>query len=203
MGSFYVQLRNSPERYGLVAIALHWAVAMLFLGQVALGTFMTALPLTDPRVFPLYQTHKSIGFVIFLLVVIRLVWRATGQTPPPPATLPRWQARAAVAIHFSLYAALLLMPLLGWVIVSASPLGIPTLIFGKFEIPHLAFVVESSNRQMIGSVASWAHWALAWAASIAVCGHIAAALLHHIVKKDTILKRMLPTRAHFQSEPLA
>ena len=198
-----MQLRNSSERYGLVAIALHWTIAALFMSQVALGAFMTTLPLTDPRVFPLYQTHKSIGFVIFLLVVVRLVWRITGKTPPFPASLPRWQARAAVAIHASLYAALLLMPLLGWVIVSASPLGIPTLIFGKLVIPHIPFVVKSPDRQMIGSVASWAHWALAWAASIAVGGHIAAALLHHIVEKDTILKRMLPARAHFQSEPPA
>ena len=198
-----MQLRNTSERYGLIAIALHWSVAALFLSQLAIGIYMTDLPLTDPRVFPLYQTHKSIGFVIFVLVAIRLVWRVTGQTPPPPATLPRWQARAAIAVHVSLYAALLLMPLLGWVIVSASPLGIPTLIFGKLVIPHIPFVVKSPDKQMIGSVASWAHWALAWAASIAVGGHIAAALLHHIVEKDTILKRMFPTRAHFQSEPPA
>ena len=198
-----MQLRNSSERYGLVAIALHWTIAALFMSQVALGAFMTTLPLTDPRVFPLYQTHKSIGFVIFLLVVVRLVWRITGKTPPFPASLPRWQARAAVAVHSLLYLALLLMPLLGWVVVSASPLGIPTLIFGKLVIPHIPFVVKSPDRQMIGSVASWAHWALAWAASIAVGGHIAAALLHHIVEKDTILKRMLPARAHFQSEPPA
>lgn len=198
-----MQLRNSSERYGLVAIALHWTIAALFMSQVALGAFMTTLPLTDPRVFPLYQTHKSIGFVIFLLVVVRLVWRITGKTPPFPASLPRWQARAAVAVHSLLYLALLLMPLLGWVVVSASPLGIPTLIFGKLVIPHIPFVVKSPDRQMIGSVASWAHWALAWAASIAVGGHIAAALLHHIVEKDAILKRMLPARAHFQSEPPA
>ena len=198
-----MQLRNLSERYGLVAIALHWTVAALFLSQVAIGIYMTDLPLTDPRVFPLYQTHKSIGFVIFILVAIRLVWRVTGQTPQPPASLPRWQAKAAIAVHSLLYAALLLMPLLGWVIVSASPLGIPTLIFGKLVIPHIPFVVKSPDRQMIGSVASWAHWALAWAASIAVGGHIAAALLHHIVEKDTILKRMLPARAHFQSEPPA
>ena len=198
-----MQLRNSSERYGLVAIALHWTIAALFMSQVALGAFMTTLPLTDPRVFPLYQTHKSIGFIIFLLVVVRLVWRITGKTPPFPASLPRWQARAAVAVHSLLYLALLLMPLLGWVVVSASPLGIPTLIFGKLVIPHIPFVVKSPDRQMIGSVASWAHWALAWAASIAVGGHIAAALLHHIVEKDAILKRMLPARAHFQSEPPA
>ena len=114
-----MQLRNSSERYGLVAIALHWTVAALFLGQIAIGIYMTDLPLTDPRTFPLYQTHKSFGFVIFVLVAIRLVWRVTGQTPPPPASLPHWQARAAAIIHASLYAALLLMPLLGWVIVSA------------------------------------------------------------------------------------
>jgi len=193
-----VQLRNSTERYGLVAIALHWAVAALFLSQIALGIFMTTLPLTDPRTFPLYQTHKSIGFVIFILVAFRLVWRMTGRVPPLPASLPRWQARAAGAVHAFLYFALLAMPLLGWVVVSASPLGIPTLIFGEYVIPHIPFDVMSPDRQMIGSVASWAHWALAWAASIAVIGHIAAALVHHFVVKDATLLRILPARSHFR-----
>lgn len=106
-------------------------------------------------------------------------------------------------MHFSLYAALLIMPLLGWIIVSASPLGIPTLIFGKVAIPDLVFIVESPDKQLIGSIASWAHRALAWAASLAVICHIAAALVHHLVMKDATLTRMLPTRAQFRSEPPA
>lgn len=133
------------------------------------------------------NSSERYGLVIFGLVAIRLFWRLGGTTPARPDGLPRWQARAADAVHLSLYAALLIMPLLGWIIVSASPLGIPTLIFGKVEIPHLAFILDSPDKQLIGSIASWAHWVLAWAASLAVICHIAAALVHHLVMKGATM----------------
>ncbi len=168
-------------------------VALLFAAQVAIGITMTSLALTDPRVFALYQAHKSIGATIFVLVVLRLVWRLSGRGPDL-LDMPRWQRIAARTTHAALYAALLVMPLLGWVVVSASPYGIPTVLYGFVELPHLAFIVVSPHKQMLGSVASWAHWILAWAVSVAVIGHIAAALRHHFIVKDDVLKRMLPPR---------
>lgn len=197
-----MQFANSTLRYGLVGMAFHWAVALLFAAQIGIGIKMTSLALTDPRIFALYQTHKSIGATIFILVVLRLVWRKWGGVPDLP-TLPRWQAAAARAIHAALYAALLAMPLLGWIVVSASPYGIPTVLYGVVNLPHLAFIVASPHKQMLGAVASWAHLALAWAVSIAVIGHIAAALAHHFIIKDDVLKRMLPARIHFLLGPPA
>lgn len=193
-----MQLRNSSLRFGLVAVSLHWLIAGLFLAMVAIGFVMTNLALTDPRTFPLYQLHKSIGVTIFALVVLRLLWRLSGKVPPLPATLKPWERAAAHLTHYGLYAALLLMPLTGWITVSASPYGIPTILYGYLKLPHLGFVVTSAHKAAIETAASWAHWGLAWTALALVFLHIAAALKHRLVLKDDVLARMLPSRAHFR-----
>lgn len=192
-------LANTSTRYGLVAMFFHWLVAALFAVQTGIGIAITNLPLTHPWMFPLYQWHKSLGVLVFVLVVLRLIWRGLDHAPALPAPLPLWQRRAARLTHAGLYAALLAMPLLGWVIVSASPYGIPTVLFDLVTLPHLAFVAESPQRDAIGAAASWGHWALAWSASALVLLHIGAALAHHFVMKDDILARMLPARGDFTS----
>lgn len=193
-----MQFRNAENRYGLVTIALHWGLAALFLAQMGIGVAMTNLPLTDPLTFPLYQSHKSIGALIFALAALRLVWRLVSAPPPLPGTMPKWQALGAHLTHYGLYVALLAMPLLGWVIVSASPYGIPTLLFGLVELPHLGFVVASPAKAEIGAAASLAHFLLAWAAGLLLLGHVAAALTHHFWLKDDVLTRMWLARAQFR-----
>jgi len=193
-----MQLVNSRSRFGLVSMVLHWTMAALFLAQIGIGIAMTNLALTDPMTFPLYQSHKSIGALIFGLAVLRFVWRLVSAPPEPPAAMPQWQERAARLTHYALYLALLVMPLLGWIIVSASPYGIPTLLFGVIELPHLAFVVASPAKVQIGAWASLGHLVLAWASGILLLGHIGAALLHHFWLKDDVLSRMLPSRSLFR-----
>lgn len=192
-----MSLYNTHDQYGLVAKSLHWLMAAAFISQIGIGVTMMLLPLTDPRTFSLFQTHKSLGVVLFLATLLRLGWRIWDKPPALPADMPRWQHHAARALHYGLYFAFLAMPLLGWVIVSASPYGIPTIVFDLVELPHLAFVVTSPHKAAIGAAASWAHWALAWAVSLMIMGHIGAALLHHFVLKDDVLRRMLP----FASRP--
>ncbi|MCE9648661.1 MAG: cytochrome b [Parvibaculum sp.] len=192
-----MQLRNTALRFGLVAVTLHWLIAALFLAMIAIGLTMTNLALADPRTFPLYQLHKSLGVTIFVLILIRLAWRMTGQVPPLPATLKPWERLAAHATHYGLYAALLAMPLTGWITVSASPYGIPTVLYNTVRLPHLGFVVASPHKAAIEAAASWTHWGLAWTATALVALHIAAALKHRFILKDDVLARMLPSRAHF------
>tara|TARA_R110002110_G_scaffold984_3_gene3795 strand:- start:2030 stop:2626 length:597 start_codon:yes stop_codon:yes gene_type:complete len=194
-------LKNSIQSYGIVAMTLHWIMAVCFFGQIGIGIAMTNLPLTDPRTFPLYQTHKSLGILLFCLAVLRLVWRLSDAPPALPSQMPLWQVRASKAVHLGLYASFIVMPLLGWVIVSASPYGIPTYFFGLVQLPHLAFVVESPARQSIGDAASYAHWALAWAVSFLILGHIGAALWHHFRDRDDVLRRMLPARLLYSERP--
>lgn len=192
-----MQLRNDENRFGLIAVSFHWLVALLFFAMVAIGLAMTNLPLTHPLTFPLYQLHKSIGATIFVLVALRLAWRLASPVPPLPSEMPVWERRAAQLAHWGLYALLLLLPLVGWVIVSASPLGIPTVLYGVVRLPHIGFIAASPDKEAIGKVASTVHATLAWSAVGLVTLHAGAALRHHFWLKDGILGRMLPSRALF------
>lgn len=190
-----MQFRNDERRYGLVAVSFHWLIALLFVGMVALGFTMTALTLTHPLKFPAYQLHKSLGVTIFGLMWLRLGWRLAGGAPALPAMLKPWERAAARLTHWGLYAILLAMPLTGWVVVSASPLGIPTVLYGLVRLPHLGFVAARPDKEAIEAVAATVHAVLAWSALALLALHVAAALRHHVVLKDDVLRRMLPSRA--------
>lgn len=184
--------RNGDARYGYAAMAFHWTVALLFVGNLALGAYMSSLPLSDPNLFPLFQLHKSFGVTIFAIVCLRFAWRLYDSPPALPADMAPWEKTAAALSHIGLYGLLVAMPLTGWVIVSASPTGIPTVVFDLIHVPHIPFIVASPDKDQWLGYGESAHWLLAWAAGAAILLHIAAALRHHIILKDDILRRMLP-----------
>src|SRR5688572_8389659 len=125
------------QRYGTVAIALHWLIAALVFCQIYLGWWMIEIPKYPVGVRAgWFNLHKSIGLTIALLIVLRLAWRLRHAPPPLPASVPRWQARAAGISHFLLYAALLLQPLVGYLGSSFS--GYPIKYFG-IAMPRLAW----------------------------------------------------------------
>ncbi len=192
-----MQLRNSETRFGLVAVFLHWLIALLFVAMIAIGLTMTSLALTHPLTFPLYQIHKSIGVTIFGLVGLRLFWRASGTVPPPPEDLTAFERAAARLTHWGLYAILIAMPLTGWVIVSASPLGIPTILYGLVKLPHIGFISARPDKAAIEDVASTVHEVLAWCGIALVALHAGAALRHHFWLKDNVMRRMLPSKVLF------
>lgn len=179
-------IRNTKEGYGFVAIALHWVVAVLVIGQIGLGLVM--LRVADQRLaFDLIQWHKSMGLLILALIVLRLVWRLVNPLPLPLASLRRWEKIASATVHRLLYAIFLALPLSGWALVSASVLGIPTLVFGIFLLPHLPVGVSEAGEQFWRSL----HHLLAFTALGLVAGHAVAALRHHFILRDGVLKRML------------
>lgn len=91
-------LRNSRESWGSLARLFHWAVAALVLAQVALGLVASAWRLS-PMKLDLFVWHKSLGFVILLLVVLRLIWRVVNQTPALPAGMSGIERLGARASH--------------------------------------------------------------------------------------------------------
>lgn len=177
-----MMLRNSTERYGLVAILLHWAIAILAFGQISLGLIMMRIE-SQRLAFDLIQWHKSIGFLILGLFVLRLAWRLANPPPRPLASLRPWERLLAAAVHRLLYVVFLALPLSGWALVSASVLGIPTLVFGFFLLPHLPVEISDANEGFWRLI----HHLLAYAALILAVGHALAALR----LKDKALKRML------------
>lgn len=192
-----MQLRNSETRFGLIAVFLHWLIALLFIAMIAIGLAMTSLALTDPLTFPLYQLHKSIGVTVFGLVGLRLFWRASGTVPTLPEDLTGFERLAARLAHWGLYAILIAMPLTGWVIVSASPLGIPTILYGLVKLPHIGFIAARPDKAAIEDVASTVHEVLAWCGIALVVLHAGAALRHHFWLKDDVMRRMLPSKVLF------
>ncbi|MEQ9520530.1 MAG: cytochrome b [Parvibaculum sp.] len=189
-----LRLRNSPTHFGYIAMAFHWLTALFFLGNIALGFYMTSLLPGDPNLFPLFQLHKSVGIVIFSLAVTRLFWRLRNTAPPLPAHMPAWEKLAAHGAHIVLYGILVVMPLTGWIIVSASPYNIPTLFFGWLQLPHLEFVTSSAEKDQWLGLGETAHWLIAWASLAGIFLHAAAALRHHFILRDDILLRMLPVK---------
>lgn len=174
----------TTERYTGPAIALHWLVAALVLATIPLGLYMTELPLS-PRKLQLYAYHKWIGVSVFLLAVLRLLWRLGHRPPPPPPGLPAWQRRAAQAAHGALYVLIFAVPLSGWVYSSA--VGVPTVYLGLWQLPDLV----SRNRDLADALKP-VHVFLAYAMAALVAIHIGAALKHHFLDRDGVLARMLP-----------
>jgi len=183
-------IRNNRQAYGSVAIVLHWAIALLVIGQLVVGTVMVRLG-NQRLAFDLIQWHKSFGFLTLALVAVRLAWRLANPLPAYPATVPGWEIGAAHAMHRLLYALMLLLPLSGWALVSVSVLGIPTFAFYLFIIPHLPLGVSE------GAESFWAqaHRLLGYAMMVLVAIHVLAALRHHFWLKNRLLARMLwPSR---------
>ena len=181
-------LANSNTRYGSVAMTLHWLIALAIVGMLVVGKYMHGLPNSDPNKFMLYQLHKSTGITILTLTVLRVVWRFAGPVPRLPATMPTWERWSAHASHFLLYALTLGIPLSGWAMVSASPLGIPTVWFGLFEVPHLPVTPSEDTRDTFHET----HELLGNLMILLLLVHVAAALKHHFWDRDTVFRRMLP-----------
>ena len=119
-------IRNSPQAWGRISIALHWLTAVLILGLAAVGLLMTELP-TSPMKMQVYALHKSFGLTVLALTVLRLSWRLLAGSPE---ALPggKLQSLAAKSVHGMLYVLLFAMPLSGWLYNSAS--GFPLRWFG-------------------------------------------------------------------------
>lgn len=179
-------LRNTKDAYGWIAIVLHWSIAALFLGQAGLGLAMVRIA-DQRRAFELIQLHKSTGFLILGVALIRLGWRLANPRPALPAGMAPAEKAAARASHGLLYLALLALPLTGWALVSVSVLSIPTMPFGLFVMPDLPLAADEQSEALWGTV----HRILAWSAIALVALHVAAAFHHQFVRGDNTLRRML------------
>ena len=174
------------QRYTGVAIGLHWLIGLMILGSFGVGLYMVDLSLS-PTKLRLYSWHKWAGVTIFTLVLIRCLWRITHAAPVLPSEMPRWQRLAAEASHYLLYALMIAIPLSGWLMSSAK--GFQSVYFGVLPIPDLLVKNEA-----LGETLALVHKTLNFSMIALVIVHAAAALKHHFIDKDDILRRMLPAR---------
>lgn len=185
----------TQQRYTAVAIALHWIIAFSIIGLIAVGWTMETLQHGDLEARAQYQSivqlHKSFGITILLLSVARIVWRLMNPPPPEPP-MPGWQAFAANAVHLLFYALIIVMPLSGWIMASASA-NFETRYFGLVDIrlPVLP-TLPMESREGIENAAGTVHELLPWVIIALLVLHVGAALKHHFVDRDGLLARMAP-----------
>lgn len=175
--------RNTIEGYGRIARLLHWGMAVLVIGLLAVGLIMTGMPL-NPDKLALYGWHKSIGITVLGLALVRLSWRWLNITPPLPGHTGRAQRLAANGAHCLLYVLLLAMPLSGWLMSSAA--GFPVAVYGWFHMPDLV----SADKEL-RLLSNTLHELGAYLFIALISLHIIAALYHHLIYKDSTLTRML------------
>jgi cytochrome b561 len=186
-------LARSLTRYSSVAIVLHWLIALLILGNIALAWTFQNTP-QGLLWFKLIQLHKSVGITVLLLSVIRLAWRLINPPPPEPNSLKPWERIASQIVHWGFYLIMIAMPLSGWVLVSASLKSLPTVLYGVVPWPHIGAVhaLPVDARKMWSSNAANTHGALAWLAYALIVLHVGAAMKHALLDRDSVIGRMIP-----------
>lgn len=182
-----MQWRNTDARYGAVSKLFHWVMALGIIGMLGVGLYMTDLPMS-PDKFEIYGLHKAIGAVILFLAVLRVLWRFTAHVPALPSDMPRWQVWGAHLSHLALYGFLFAMPVTGWLMSSAA--GFPVSVFGLFTLPNLV-APNDELRVLFATAHEW----LAFGLMALIAAHLGAALEHHFLRRDNILRRMLPVLA--------
>jgi cytochrome b561 len=177
-------LRNTTRRWGAIAQLLHWLIVLFIVAQFTLATLFDGLP-AGAKKLTLLSRHKSIGITILVLALLRLAWRWNNPTPTLPDTLKPYERVLARLTHRLLYGLLFAVPLSGWLMSSAR--GFPVSWFGFFQLPDLV----PKNKALYQALLT-THEILAWTLGIVATVHLLAALKHHFVHKDDVLRRMLP-----------
>lgn len=176
-------------RYGAIAIALHWLLAAAIAASFGVGLFMSDLPFSPLRL-KLFSWHKWAGITILALSAARLLWRLAHRPPPLPAdvlaAMPGWQHKAHRATHALLYLLFFAVPLSGWAYSSAA--GLPVVWFGVLPLPDWVAVNKPLAKELLQPL----HAAFAFSLAGLVLLHVAAALKHHFIDRDGLLRRIWP-----------
>mgnify|MGYP001052328520 CR=1 FL=1 len=180
-------MRNSDTHYGLVTVIVHWVVALSFFALFALGYWMVDLGYYDEWYKKGPDLHRSIGILLALLMVFRVIWRMQQVKPKPLATHSQMARKASHITHVALYVLLFVIFISGYLISTADGRGIE--VFTWFTVPSLGELF-SDQADIAGAV----HKYVAYGTLGLVILHMLAAIKHHVIDKDETLMRMLLRR---------
>jgi cytochrome b561 len=172
--------------YSVPLRILHWLTALAVFILIPVAVAMNKLP-DGAFKNGLYEVHKSVGIIAFVLVVLRIVVRLSGGAPPPDPTLSAFQRTASAIVHGLIYLILLAMPVLGY--AATNMCCKPVNFFWIWPVPINLEGSEGTVKAIFS-----AHEFLGWSLVVLVTIHIAAALYHHLVLRDGVLRRMIPQR---------
>jgi cytochrome b561 len=173
------------DNYDTLAKSLHWLMALMIIALWCVGLVLEDLPKGDFK-GQMFAVHKGIGVIVLVLTVVRLAWRATHPAPALPNSMGDTEQLAAKAGHLALYGLMILIPVAGILMSQAG--GRPVVVAG-LTVPTLVGKDEGLHE-----VFEEAHAILAWILALVLAGHVGAALRHHFMLKDNVLRRMLPGR---------
>jgi cytochrome b561 len=177
-------MQPAPAHYTRTAVALHWILALLIIGNLAFGLYVAGLPISPAKLRTI-SWHKWVGVTILLIAAVRLAWRLRHPAPALPSTMAPWEQRAANAAHVLLYVLFFAAPITGWLFSSAA--GFPVVYFGLLPLPDLV----PKNRELADALRAAHKWINYTMAAVIVL-HAAAAVKHHFHDRDDVLVRMLP-----------
>ena len=177
--------RNTDNSYGLVSIGLHWLVAATAIGLFALGVWMVELGYYDAWYLRAPHIHKSVGVLLFGVMLLRLAWRRAN--PQPHLMGTALQNSIAAAAHGVLYLLLFASIFSGYLISTADGRAIE--VFELFTVPATLSGLENQE-----DIAGRIHKLLGYALMGVSALHAGAALKHHFIDRDDTLRRMLTSK---------
>lgn len=177
-------LGNTTRSWGSVSRWFHWGLGVVVIGMLGYGWWMNHIAARPDRLFH-RSIHADIGYVVLLLMVVRLIWRAMNPTPAPPPGSPLWERVAATISHGALYAVTIVVALLGWAHSGAHTPDYASW-FGLFRVPQFT----SPDKDNADFFEHWHIW-IAYVLIGLVTLHILAALYHQFVRSDDVASRMI------------
>ncbi|HAT31226.1 MAG TPA: cytochrome b [Janthinobacterium sp.] len=173
------------HRYTKTAILLHWLTALLIVCAFTLGLIMTDIHGLTPTKLKYYSWHKWMGVTVLGLACLRVLWRMSHTPPPHPASMATWQKKAADAMHVMFYVLIFAVPVSGYFYTLSA--GVPVVYLGLFQLPVL-MAPNPELKPLLKEI----HYVLTMTMAAAVLAHALAALKHHFIDRDGVLRRMLP-----------
>lgn len=174
---------NTSENFGRISRFLHWLMALWMVGLLVVGLWMVKLPAGPFKFEVIYPTHKMFGVLFLGFVAIRLAWRWANVVPEIPKTNMVWRFFANASVPM-LYLGMMIMPISGFIMSDAG--GHPVSIWGYGQLPHLL-----EKNEVLSKFAKQIHDSTAWIMIGILCAHVLAALIHHFIFKDQVLRRMI------------
>ena len=171
------------QEYTKTSKTIHWLTAIIVLSMLTFSFFLSDLPSSiKPNA---YMLHKSFGLTVLGLMLLRIIWIISAGRPSLPSNMPNWERIFARAVQHSFYLFLILMPLSGWIMATASKRS--PVFFGLITIPCPGI----SPNQDLAKLMNSSHKIIAWILITLAFFHICGALKHHFLDKDEVLKKML------------
>jgi cytochrome b561 len=177
---------SALSRYSRGAIVFHWTIAILIIGNIA-GALISD-DWEGPARAAIMGLHKATGITILVLSLARLAWRLAHKPPPLPAGIRPWERAAAGTVYVIFYALMIILPLTGWLMISASETRRPFSWYWLFDLPYLPVRGDKA----LGGFAHEAHEVLGYTMIALLLLHISAAIKHHFIDNTRLISRMLP-----------